>query len=74
MNMQEIYEEIARINDVSIEEVKAEMEKAVNTAYAEEKDAVAKTLRQYVPREGEVPTSEEFISYLTQQFHRPRDF
>ena len=74
MSTKEIYEKVARKNGVSTKEVKEEIEKAVNTAYTEGKDDVTEILWQYVPKKGEVPTSEELIAYLTKQLHRSRDF
>ena len=54
--------------------MKEEIEKAVNTAYTEGKDDVTEILWQYVPKKGEVPSSEELIAYLTKQLHCSRDF
>jgi len=67
MNMQEIYETIARKNGVSVEEVKAEMKKAVDMAQASEKDDTTSQLWQYIPHEGAEPTPEDLITYLARQ-------
>ena len=67
MSMKEIYEKVARKNGVSTKEVKEEIEKAVNTAYTEGKDDVTEILWQYVPKKGEVPTSEELIAGMDEE-------
>ena len=54
--MKKIYKQIAKKHGVSVEEVKRDMEAAINMAY------IAPTLHaRCIPSKGETPTSEEVI-------------
>ncbi len=64
MGMRKIYRKIARQNGVTVEEVKRDMQSAINEAYSDPKNNhVIKAYQDKVPRKGEVPTVEEFIHY-----------
>jgi len=53
-----IYKAIAKKHGISVEEVKREMQKAVDAAYV-----FPSAEAESVPRAGEKPTIEEFIDY-----------
>ena len=53
-----IYKEIAKKHGISVEEVKREMQKAIEAAFIFTSDDA-----DNIPREGEIPTIDEFIDY-----------
>jgi len=52
------YRKIARKHGVSVKEVKQDMQEAINSAYINPNAEAQK-----IPRKGDVPTPDEFISY-----------
>ncbi len=71
MSMRNIYREIARKNGVTVEEVKREMQEAINAAYrVTPVDSITREYQDRVPRVGEVPTAEEFIRYAAKEVGR----
>lgn len=68
MGMRKIYRKIARQNGVTVEEVKQDMQSAINEAYSDPKNNdVIRAYQDRVPRKGEVPTVEEFIRYAAKK-------
>ena len=63
MSMRNIYRKIARENGVSVEEVKREMQAAINAAY---KNPSPQSAMQQcaIPKTGKVPTTDELIRYV----------
>ena len=55
---EKIYKDIAKKYGVSVEEVKREMQKAIDAAYLFPNDEAKK-----VPRKGDAPTIDEFVTY-----------
>lgn len=58
----DIYKAVARIHNVSEEEVRSEIQKAIEEAYTN-----SEALADKIPSEGEIPTSEEVIAYIISQ-------
>ncbi len=66
MSMRNIYRKIAREHGVSVEEVKKEMQTAIDHAYGKRNKLISeKMLQSSVPSKGEVPTTEEFIKGIS---------
>lgn len=64
MSMRKIYRKIARKHGITVEEVKREMQSAIDETYNNSNyDDVTKAYQDKVPRKGEVPTADEFILY-----------
>ena len=59
---EKIFEEIAKQNGVSVEEVKKEMQAAIDVAYENPNLYAAK-----VPKKGDKPTPDELIAYLSNE-------
>lgn len=58
----DIYKAVARIHNVSEEEVRSEIQKAIEEAYTN-----SGALADKIPSEGGIPTSEEVIAYIISQ-------
>lgn len=59
-----IYKQIAKKHGVTWQEVRDDMQKALNHAYEDPNRTILNIVRQKeVPRTGEIPTPEEFIKY-----------
>lgn len=59
-----IYKQIAKKHGVTWQEVRDDMQKALNHAYEDPNRNILNVVRQKeVPRKGENPTPEEFIKY-----------
>ncbi|MDO4547715.1 MAG: sporulation initiation factor Spo0A C-terminal domain-containing protein [Clostridia bacterium] len=67
MNMDDIYRQIAQAHGVTEEQVKRDMQDAISEAYENPGDEVTSARQRKVPREGEVPTTEEFLKYCAKQ-------
>jgi hypothetical protein len=69
MNMRKIYRKIAKENGVSVKEVRQEMQAAITEAYTspQNDNPITKAYQNRIPRQGEIPTPEEFIGYLSNQ-------
>lgn len=64
MSMRKIYRKVAKKHDVSVKEVKEEMQKALDHAYSNTADdGVTGAYQKQVPSKGDIPTPEEFIKY-----------
>ncbi|WP_406241824.1 sporulation initiation factor Spo0A C-terminal domain-containing protein [Tissierella carlieri] len=58
------YRKIARENNVSVAEVKADMQSAIDYAYQNApNDGITKAYQNRVPCNGEIPTVDEFLDY-----------
>ncbi len=66
MNMLNIYQKIARENGVSVEEVKREIQAAIQEAYRNP-SAEAAMIQCRIPRAGKLPTPEEVIDYVVSE-------
>ena len=66
MNMRKIYRELAKKHGVSVKEVREEMQAALTDAYTnpQNNNEITKAYQNRVPRQGEIPTPEEAVSYL----------
>ena len=69
-SMRRIYRKIAKEHGISVKEVKAEMQAALNAAYQHSQDPVMAANQQHVPKKGEIPTVEEFIRYASGQIRK----
>lgn len=68
MSNRKIYRKIARENNVSVAEVKQDMQRAINYAYQNTPDdGVTKAYQNRVPRKGTVPTVDEFLTYARRE-------
>ena len=67
MSMRKIYRQIAKKYGVSVQEVKQEMQAAINEAYQGSTDKITTAYQQQVPRKGEIPTQEELIRYISKE-------
>lgn len=67
MSMRKIYRQIAKKYGVSVQEVKQEMQAAINEAYQGSTDEITTAYQQQVPRKGEIPTQEELIRYISKE-------
>ena len=64
--MRSIYRKIAKEHGVSVEEVKREMQTAIDHAYKKHNKLSSETkMQSSVPSKGEVPTAEEFIKEIS---------
>jgi len=72
MSMRSIYRKIAREHNVSVEEVKREMQAAVDFAYQNVRDDSAAERQRQVRRKGEIPTAEEFILFASEEINKER--
>ena len=63
-----IYRQIAKKHGVTVEEVRKEIQAAIDAAYLGEKDGITEAYQQQVPHnKGEVPTPEELIRHLIRE-------
>lgn len=66
MSMRKVYRKVARKYGVTVEEVKREMQSAINETYNNpDNNDITKAYQNKVPREGEIPTVDEFIRYTS---------
>lgn len=64
MNMRKIYRKIAKEHNVSVQEVKEEMQKAIDQAWTNpDKTVEQMAMQREVHAKGEIPTVEEFIQF-----------
>lgn len=71
MSMRSIYRKVAKQYGVSVEEVKREMQAAINDAYQNTpNDGITGAYQNRVPRKGEIPTTDEFIRYCSQELKK----
>lgn len=65
MSMRKVYRKVARKYGVTVEEVKREMQLAIDETYSNQKNNdMTKAYQDKVTRKGEVPTVDEFIHYI----------
>ncbi|WP_027398464.1 sporulation initiation factor Spo0A C-terminal domain-containing protein [Anaerovorax odorimutans] len=65
MNVNNIYHKIAKRYGVTIEDIKREMQAAINYAYKNPNKSTNEKIKQEcIPCKDEIPTSEEFIKYM----------
>lgn len=68
MNKKKLYKEIAKKHGVTWQEVRADMESALQQAYENPNSNILNLIRQNeVEKKGEIPTPEEFIRFGTQK-------
>lgn len=66
MSMRKVYRKVARKYGVTVEEVKREMQSAIDETYNNsDNNDITKAYQNKVPREGEIPTVDEFIRYAS---------
>ena len=66
MSMRKVYRKVARKYGVTVEEVKREMQSAINETYNNsDNNDITKAYQNKVPREGKIPTVDEFIRYAS---------
>ena len=66
MSMRKVYRKVARKYGVTVEEVKREMQSAINETYNNsDNNDITKEYQNKVPREGKIPTVDEFIRYAS---------
>ncbi len=66
MSMRDVYRKIARKNGVSVQEVKREMQAAIDAAYTNPRPETM--IQQHrVPRKGKIPTPDEFIRFSVEE-------
>lgn len=72
MGMRQIYRKIAKENGVSVKEVKADMQAAINEAYRNPPNdgGVTAAYQRKVPRKGEIPTPDEVIRYVAGEIRK----
>lgn len=59
MNMEKYYNKIAKENGVNVEQVKKDMQEAIDAAYAS-----PNSYARSIPCKGDKPTPDEFISFV----------
>lgn len=66
MSMKNIYKKIAKEHGVTWQEVRNDMQSALNHAYTDQNRNILNIVRQKeVEKTGEIPTPEEFIAHAT---------
>ncbi len=71
MSNRKILKKIAKENGISLAELKREMQAALDYAYRNsENNAAITTYQKRVPRKGEVPTPEEFLSFAAGEMNK----
>lgn len=71
MSNRRIYRKIARENNVSVAEVKADMQYAINHAYENTPaDGITRAYQNRVRRKGAVPTVDEFLAYARSELKK----
>ncbi len=64
MSMKKIYKQIAKKHGVTWQEVRDDMQAALNHAYSDPNRNILNVVRQAeVEKKGDIPTPEEFIKY-----------
>ncbi len=74
MKYDKVFRKIAREYGKSVEEVYAEMQKAIADAWLSPDKTEAEQRRQaMIPCKGDIPTPEEFIAFTTADLRRRND-
>lgn len=63
-SMKKIYQEIADMRHMTVEEVYQSMEEAIKQAYTAPQSEEVRKIQAQVPRRGAIPTPEEMIAFL----------
>ncbi len=65
MNMRSIYRKIAKEQGITVEEVKRQMQAAIDDAYLKSNKAEGVShFQKSIPYQGQIPTTEEFIASI----------
>ncbi len=68
MNHRKTYRQMAKKYGIRVSELKREMQAAIHYAYQNPPDdGVTKAVQNKVPCKGDVPTVDEFITYMAQE-------
>lgn len=71
MNLDDLYRQIADAEGVTPEEVRAEMQKAVDAAWSRrDKTSAMRKKQAEVPHRGKTPTVEEFLAYAATELQK----
>ena len=71
MANRKIYRKIAKENNVSVAEVKTDMQTAINHAYEHApNNGITRAYQNRVPRTGTVPTVDEFLAYARSELKK----
>ncbi|MEG2258804.1 MAG: sporulation initiation factor Spo0A C-terminal domain-containing protein [Oscillospiraceae bacterium] len=71
MSMRSIYRKIAKMNGVSVAEVRHDIKSAIDQAYqSTANDEITAMLRSRVPQKADIPTPEEFIRFAEDEARR----
>lgn len=72
MDMEELYRRIALKNGVSAEEVRKEIQKAIDEAWKNppEDGGATRAYQSLVPCRGSIPTPEELIRYAAREIYK----
>lgn len=65
----EIFKRVARENGVSVDEMRKEIQKSINKAITST-DPTAQNIWREVPRDGDIPTPEEYFIYCVQKLRQ----
>lgn len=73
MSMRNIYRKIAKEHGVTVEEVKRDMQEAINYAYENKLKYYDVSVEQKsLHNSDEIPTAEEFIEYIIKEIKRQK--
>lgn len=69
MDLEKIYQKIAKKNGISVDEVKSEMQAAINEAYRNppNDNGITVAFQKQVPSKGDIPSPDEFIRYASEK-------
>lgn len=71
MSMRQVYRKIAKKHGVSVEEVKNDMQEALNHAYNNtSKEETTKLFQNQIPKRDQIPTPEEFIQFAANNLNK----
>ena len=66
-----LYRKIAKKHGVTVAEVKADMQAAINAAYENsDRNLINIKAQNAVPRKGDIPTTDEFVRYAADEVRR----
>jgi len=69
--MRNIYRRIAKEQGVTVADVKKDMQQAIDCAYKKQNKTIDEIINQAsVPCKSEIPTTEEFIQYVTRRLKK----
>lgn len=74
MSMKKIYKKIAKKHGVTWQEVRNDIQSALNYCYSDPNRNILNVVCQgEVPKRGEIPTPEEFTQYASKQIQDGKD-